>query len=148
MGGGTVISPKSVIEGKQLALFRQAARYMAENKKVPEVARLVGRAESTIYAWQHHPKFMEIFRSEMDGYIKSLKPLCIDVLRKQTTSKNEWVQQNAANSIIKILRDSETALGLSIEVTWTGGMVEPQLPDADSGAVEGKIVEPAEPDVD
>lgn len=148
MGGGTVISPKSVIEGKQLALFRQAARYMAENKKVPEVARLVGRAESTIYAWQHHPKFMEIFRSEMDGYIKSLKPLCIDVLRKQTASKNEWVRQNAANSIIKILRDSETSLGLSIEVTWTGGMVEPQLPDADSGAVEGKIVEPAEPDVD
>lgn len=116
----------------------EAARLFAEGYTHVKVAEILKIGERTLYEWMKREDLRQFRDRLYRQRVAAGMPRAYGVLEKQLGSENEWIQQNAANSLLRA-GESVTDQGPQTILVQFGSMPAPGMPGLpeDSGSTIG-----------
>lgn len=116
--------PKARMTARKL----RAADMLGAGEDYQEVARIIGVDQSTVWRWQQEDVFCDAVELASKRFLARTVPKARRKLADQMGAENDWLAQNAANSILRERGQVEGAVAQQVVVTFAMDDTEPGMP--------------------
>ena len=126
-GGAGVARPKVGMTPRKWA----AARLLGQgipNHKVIEQLKI---PETTLYRWMRDDVFIDAITLESNRFLAVTAPRARRVLSDQMGADNDWLAQNAANSVLRERSAVEGTAAQQVVITFAADDTDPGMPVPD-----------------
>lgn len=118
---------------------RKAIMLLADGVSILKTAETVGVARNTVYCWLENEQFKKARDTVVYSTFSALLGKAVKVLNAQLSSKNEWLQQNAARIVIEKVLPVTQQAGSAMVINFN--MPKPAMPPPDQVIDEKDVKE-------